>query len=123
MNKKEAFKSFAQNNKYLVTLVATGKYTWQDLYEIYDIYGADTEIWNKYKKEIKEKDDSTKETVKNLLNNIKNIDTDKLEENISSLQKALGFLEEIVSLRSEKKEEKKVTPKKKNTVVERFFDD
>ena len=47
---------------------------------------------------------------------------DKLEENIGSLQKALGFLEEIVILRQDKKEEKKTT-KRKNTEIERFFDD
>ena len=47
---------------------------------------------------------------------------DKLEENIGSLQKALGFLEEIVTLRQDKKEEKK-NNKRKNTEIERFFDD
>ncbi len=123
MSKKDEFKEFALNNKYLQTLVNSGKYSWQDLYETYDIYGTDSEIWSSYKTKTKKETSST-ETVKNLFNNLKNIDTDKLEENITSLQKALGFLEEIVSLRTEKKEEKKETnKKKKSTEIERFFDD
>ena len=54
--------------------------------------------------------------------NLKNIDIDKLEENISSLEKTLGFLEEIVLSRNEKKENKK-SVKKSEKSIERFFDD
>lgn len=124
MSKKEEFKSFASKNKHLARLVQEGKTTWQKLFETYDIYGEDNEIWNNYtKEETKESKSSyTSEGVKTILSNLKNIDMDKLEENIGSLQKALGFLEEIVLTRSEKKEEKP-SHKKKNTEIERFFDD
>lgn len=120
MTKKEEFKKFANNNPYLFDKVKNGDTSWQELYETYDIYGENNEIWNKYRS----KKDETKITdgVKSVLGNLKNIDIDKLEENITSLQKALGFLEEIVSTRNEKKEEKRVT-KKKSTEIERFFDD
>ena len=120
MNKKEAFKEFAYKNKHLAKLVNEGKTSWQKLYETYDIYGSDSEVWNNYK-ETKEESKNT-EGIKSILGNLKNIDMDKLEDNISSLQKALGFLEEIVVSRSVKKEEK-TTHKKKNTEIERFFDD
>lgn len=121
MNKKQEFKEFAAQNKQLGRLVQEGKTTWQKLYETYDIYGKDDEIWNTYKETKKETSKST-ESIKSILGNLKNIDMDKLEENISSLQKALGFLEEIVVSRNEKKEEKTIK-KKKNTEIERFFDD
>lgn len=121
MTKKEEFKEFAKSHKHLSTLVNDGKTTWQKLYETYDIYGADNEIWDKYKMPKKEKDTAA-DGVKSILNNLKNIDMDKLEENIGSLQKALGFLEEIMLSREEKKEEKR-EKKKKNTDIERFFDD
>lgn len=120
MTKKEEFKEFASKNKHLAKLVNEGKTTWQKLYETYDIYGSDEEIWKTYR----EKKEESKNTdgIKNILGNLKNIDMDKLEDNISSLQKALGFLEEIVVSRNDKKEEK-VVRKKKNTEIERFFDD
>jgi len=124
MSKKQEFKEFAAKNKHLGRLVQEGKTTWQKLFETYDIYGSDDEIWNTTYKEEKEEPKETKTTdsIKSILGNLKNIDMDKLEENISSLQKALGFLEEIVVSRTEKKEEK-TTRKKKNTEIERFFDD
>lgn len=126
MSKKEEFKEFAAKNKYLMDLVKEGKTTWQSLYETYDIYGCDNEIWEKFKKEEntfkKVSEIKVSDGVKNILGNLKNVDMDKLEENIGSLQKALGFLEEIVNLRQDKKEEKK-SVKRKNTEIERFFDD
>ncbi len=121
MSKKDEFKEFAYKNKHLSKLVQEGKTTWQQLYETYDIYGSDNEIWKTYETPKKE-EHKTSDGVKSILNNLKNIDMDKLEENIGSLQKALGFLEEIALTRSEKKEEK-TNKKKKNTEIERFFDD
>ncbi len=121
MNKKEEFKEFLRNNPYLSSRVNEGVTTYQKLYETYDIYGETSSVWDEFKTK---KKDSAKVTdsVKSVLNNLKNVDLDKLEENICSLEKALGFLEEIVSSRSEKKEEKKST-KKKASSIERFFDD
>ncbi len=121
MSKKDEFKEFASNNKYLFNAVNKGETTWQKLYETYDIYGSDSSIWDTFK--TKESKNKT-EAVKTFISNLKNIDTDKLEENVSSLQKALDFLEEIVLMKDTKKEEKKTTSKKNSpTNIERFFDD
>ena len=126
MSKKEEFKLFASKNKYLSDLVREGPTTWHTLFENFYLYGRDASIWvdfkNDYKKEEKKSDTKVSDGVKSILENLKNVDMDKLEENIGSLQKALGFLEEIVILRQDKKEEKKTT-KRKNTEIERFFDD
>lgn len=121
MNKKEEFKEFLRNNPYLSLRVNEGVTTYQKLFETYDIYGETSSIWDEFK--IKKKDNiKVTDSVKSVLNNLKNVDLDKLEDNISSLEKALGFLEEIVSSRSEKKEERKSNKKKINS-IERFFDD
>ena len=126
MSKKEEFKLFASKNKYLSVFVRVGQTTWQYFFENFVIYVSDAIIWddfkNDYKKEEKKSDTKVSDGVKSILENLKNVDMDKLEENIGSLQKALGFLEEIVILRQDKKEEKKTT-KRKNTEIERFFDD
>lgn len=124
MNKKEEFKEFLKRNSYLSRFVNDGSTTYQKLFETYDIYGENSEVWNEFRnaKQSNIGDTKVTDSVKSVLNNLKNIDLDKLEENISSLEKALGFLEEIVLSRSEKKTEKK-TSKKKNADIERFFED
>lgn len=121
MDKKEEFKKFANKNKYLASLVNEGKSTWQKLYETFDIYGEDDDIWNTFKS-VKEKKLESKLSIKNVIDNIKKIDVDKLEENIGSLEKALGFLESLIGSKEEKKVEK-IEKKKSINDIERFFDD
>ena len=120
MSTKENFKDFLKRNTYLSKSVNSGKTTYQKLFEAYDIYGEDSEVWKQFRTE--EKDGKVNSSVKSVLSNLKNIDIDKLEENISSLEKTLGFLEEIVLSRNEKKESKK-SVKKSEKSIERFFDD
>ena len=121
MNKKEAFKEFLKKNKNLSKLVNDGKTTYQKLFETYDIYGEDENVWKDLlKDELKTK--SKTSAVKDVIDNLKNIDLDKLEENVGTLEKALTFLEDIITTRSEKNKEKKERTVKPSE-IERFFDD
>ena len=45
---KESFKSFARNHTELANYVMNGKTNWQRLYELYEIYGENSSIWNDY---------------------------------------------------------------------------
>ena len=45
---KESFKIFARNHPELANQVLSDKISWQKLYELYEIYGEDGTIWNKY---------------------------------------------------------------------------
>lgn len=121
MNKKEAFKEFLKKNKNFSKLVNEGKTTYQKLFETFDIYGEDKSVWNNILNETVSNKSKTG-TVKEVLNNLKNIDLDKLEENVTSLEKALTFLEDIIASRSEKTKEKKERQIKPSE-IERFFDD
>lgn len=47
---KETFKEFIRNKPELIDYVTTGEMDWQKFYELYDIYGEDNSIWNKYTK-------------------------------------------------------------------------
>ena len=51
MDKKDEFKEFIKSKPELVDLVKNKKYTWQDFYEVYDLYGNNDDVWNKYKEE------------------------------------------------------------------------
>ena len=47
MDKKTSFKEFVSHHPELITFVKNKESTWQDFYEIYDIYGEDEKAWNK----------------------------------------------------------------------------
>ena len=67
--------------------------TWQKYYEIYDLYGEDNNIWNEYIIKDKEEKDSFK--FNEIMNMAKNIDVDKVQNSITSLQKALGLFGDL----------------------------
>lgn len=104
MEKLDKFKKFVSNHPEFVDYVKKNNVSWQTLYELYDIYGEDDKVWNKYiKNDIK---DSI--NIKGLLNTLKNINLDSLEENISSIQKAVGLVEELTNDDDKKSSEVKV---------------
>ena len=45
---KDNFKKFVSNHPELVNYVKNNNVTWQSLYELYDLYGEDNKVWNKY---------------------------------------------------------------------------
>ena len=101
MSKKDNFKKFIFDHPEFIDYVKDNNISWQKIYELYDIYGEDMNIWNKYiSKDIKDSID-----IKGLFNTLKNINLDALEENITSIQKAVGLVEELTK-KEEVKEEK-----------------
>jgi len=99
MSKLEDFKSFVKDNPKLINHVKDNKMTWQKFYEIYDIYGKDNEVWNEYLKEPQqEKKETTKQnktTFNDILNMAKNMDVDKVQEGITSIQKAISLFSDL----------------------------
>ncbi len=101
MTKIDKFKQFIYNHPEFIDYVKNNNTSWQSLYELYDIYGENTKVWDKY---LNNKTSSVFD-IKSLLNTIKNIDLNSLEENINNIQKAVGLVEEFT--KSEKEEDKK----------------
>ena len=100
MEKIDSFKEFVRNNNYLINYTKNGTKTWQDLYEIYDLYGEDSDAWNKYLNEdTRNTTQSTTPKSPNYIEEIvrmaKNIDMDKVQEGITSLQKTLGLFGDL----------------------------
>ena len=107
--KKEEFKEFVRRNPKLVEYVNKGEITWQKFYEMYDLYGEDDNIWNKYltKEDAKEitKIGIAGLTLSEVVNFLKNIDLESLQEGIGNVQRVLGVVQDF----SNKKEETKST--------------
>ncbi len=123
MSKLEEFKKYVKKYPKLISYVKEGKMTWQDFYELYDIYGENDEVWSKYISESSSmnasninsnntntnksintdsvsSDDSNKESksitsVGDVVKMIKNMDVNKVQDGISSLQKAVDLFSTI----------------------------
>lgn len=102
METKEKFKDFVRNNPILLKYVKDGKMTWQNFYEIYDLYGDDKEAWKDYliKEEPKQK------TNFDLQNFLKTLDLDGIQNGVSSLQRVLSLLEDMTTKQDVQKDYK-----------------
>ncbi len=98
---KETFKAFARNHPELATSVLKNNTTWQKLYEIYEIYGESSNIWNSYitpsnvTSTLRTTSKSTTTSLKDLFNTFKNIDLDSVQKGVENLQKTIGLLQDI----------------------------
>ena len=92
--KLDAFKKFVRNNPYLVDYVKNDKMTWQKIYEIYDLYGEDDNIWNTFKNNndnsnINTNTSNISTTFKEIISLIKGIDLNSVQKALTSLDKAI----------------------------------
>ena len=101
MAKIDDFKLFVKNNPNLITYVRNNTMSWQKFYELYDLYGEDNNIWSEYlnnKSTVSTQEKETKKSSKftDILDMAKNIDTNKLQDSISSVQKAIGLIGDML---------------------------
>lgn len=99
MATKDEFKIFASKHPELVRHIKNGNTTWQNLYEIYDIYGEQESAWKDYF--TREEPSNTQKTndynFKSITEKLKNIDFNSIQEHIGTAQKALGIVQELTS--------------------------
>ena len=99
MSKLDEFKEFAHTLPHLKELVKKGKFTWQELYERYDIYGKEDEVFiYKEKDEVNEEEtqkEEKKEGLDSLLQAISGFDVEKISEGLSGMKKILNVLSEV----------------------------
>ena len=113
MNTKEDFKQFVKNNPQFATYIKDGSMTWQKFYELYDMYGEDSNIWNDFKEDTKK----SSLTISDILNMAKNIDINKLQDGVNSLSKAFGLFSELFISKDTQD-----TPYKPRAIYRRFDD-
>lgn len=105
---KEQFKSFVRKNPILVKYVDSKEMTWQQFYEMYDLYGEENSVWDKYLNNNTVSKDITKTTAfTDLLAFLKTINLDSLKEGINSVQRVLGVFQDLSGNKNENIEEKK----------------
>lgn len=110
----EEFKSFVRKNPGLLKQIKTGEMTWQKYYEIFDLYGENSEIWKPYLENVSPKNLASSNIVNDIFSYLKNIDLNSVQEGIGNIQKVLGALKN-----TESKEE---TPYKPRPIYKHFED-
>ena len=86
---KEEFKAFVRRNPDFIDYVRNNKITWQQLYEIYDLYGEDNSIWNSFKNNSTNNNSNLFNNLKDFINLFKGIDLNNVQKALSSLDKAI----------------------------------
>lgn len=95
MSKLEEFKEFVKRNPELVKYVKNDEMTWQKFYEMYDLYGEEEDIWKDYRTVSESTKAATTTTGFDFMNWLKNIDIDAFQENINSVKRVVGVLQDL----------------------------
>lgn len=100
-NKINDFKLFVKSNPFLIGYIRRGEKSWQDFYEVYDLYGEDEDAWVSF---LESDDNMANDSgsdkrgnsyLDDFIRACKNIDVNKMQEGISSLQKTLGLFGDL----------------------------
>ena len=92
MAKIDNFKLFVKNNPNLITYVKNNTMSWQKFYELYDLYGTDESVWNKY---ILDDRSGVEDSISKITNMVKNVNVDSIKSHINTAQKAIDFVSDL----------------------------
>lgn len=105
MSKKEDFKDFVSKHPALVEVVRNKTHSWQDLFEVYDLYGSDEKLWDRYLKTGASSSTATSDAKLNSLGELtklfKNVNIDNVQKYIDTAQKAIGVIQELTGSSAE----------------------
>ena len=96
---KEDFKNFVNNHKELITYVNQDKMTWQKFYDMYTLYGENSDVWDEYFR--KEDNNKSNISLKDIIDSLKKLDADEVQKNINSLNKILSLISSLVTKEKE----------------------
>lgn len=89
MDKKEEFKLFARKYPTFAEHVSKKNTTWQELYELWDMYGDDDKVFSKY-------NTVPNSDLSNIISSIKNINMDTVKKNLNSIEKGIKLVQDLI---------------------------
>ncbi len=114
MDKLDAFKDFVRNNPGLIKHVKSDEMTWQKFYEIFDLYGAEDNIWKPYiSNEVRSAATATASTlgINDVLNWFKTVDVDTIQSGINNVQRVLGVLQDFTTKEKDEPQKEEYRPR------------
>lgn len=102
MDKLEEFKTFIKDKPYLANKVKDGTFSWQTLYETYDLFGKEHEFFKDDSKveetENVENEDraiNSGDTINRVLKQLQKVDTKKISDGLDNVKKIIGLIDEF----------------------------
>lgn len=96
MDKLEEFKMFVKDKPYLANKVKDKTYTWQTLYETYDLFGPTHEFFiDDSKKETVQEENIDEGSINKLFSQLKKVDTKKISDGLENVKKIVGLIDEF----------------------------
>lgn len=102
MDKLDEFKAFIKDKPYLANKVKDGTFTWQILYETYDMFGADHEFFKDESKESKTEqtnnettESGTGDNINRFFKQLQKVDTKKISDGLENVKKIVGLIDEF----------------------------
>ena len=96
---KETFKAFVKNNPSLIKHINNNSMTWQKFYEMYELYGGSSTVWDEYLdtglRNSSNNLGSTEGAFKELMSVVKSIDLEKVQRGINSIQKTISMVQDL----------------------------
>lgn len=116
MSKLDEFKEFVKDKPFLQEKVDKKETTWQSLYETYDLFGKEADVFKN--ENVKEENVTSKTNNENsILKMLEGVNLDKISENLEGMKKILGVLGEFT-----KKEDPKTSRRVSNHSMRRYDD-
>ena len=100
MSTFDDFREFVKDKPFLKDLVKNIEYTLQELYERYDLYGPEDEVFlekeeDEEQVEEEKEESSDAEGFSSILGLLSGLDMDKISDSLSSMKKVLNILAEV----------------------------
>lgn len=116
MDKLDEFKEFVKDKPFLREKVNNKETTWQSLYETYDLFGKEADVFKDSNEEVR--NNSGNSGPNSLLKMLEGVNIDKINENLEGMKKILGVLGEFT-----KKESSGVSSRRATARPPRRYDD
>ena len=95
MSKKEEFTAFVKTKPEFASAVQKGEMTWQKFYEMYDLYGENSDVWNKFSESDTRAIPNVTEGINKITSLVKNVDVESIKSHINTAQKAIDFVQDL----------------------------
>lgn len=96
MAKLDDFKQFVRRNPNLINYVNKNETTWQKLYEVWDLYGESSEVWNNYKSN-QSTNVNTEFGLKDIISSLKKVNMDAVVKGLDGLQNLVGLIQDTIT--------------------------